>query len=198
MDAVSVDLCIKFGIQPMAQLAWDTVGQLDRYLLSARRLQVTVTNEDTMKRAGAYGGQSSATRRLSLRAIAYVRYDMDHREFTSGNLAEALWAGTTMSFMIDWWYNVGSYLASFSALRGVTSINGVLCRREVITGRDEEIDLPGAAVDSPGLWRRKAYSRTVFTTIPMASLPDFKPPTTDLGSRLFTALEVFASLRQRH
>jgi hypothetical protein len=197
MDAVRVDLAIKFGIKPMAQLAWDSVEQLDRVLQMERRIQVTLENEGTLNVAGRFGGVYTVKRTLSSRAIAFVRYDPNNREFTSGNLAEALWAGTRLSFMLDWFWNFGGYLSSFNAMGGVVSFRGVVCRRDTRTGVDRRVDFGSAyKVIREGRWVYKSYRRDLVSTIPMASLPEPSLPTSNIWGRLFSSIEVFASMRK--
>lgn len=199
MDAVSVDLAIKFGIKPTLDLAYDSIQQLERYLLAERRLQVTVKTVDEKSYPGNYGGSYKIKVEKSYRAICYVRYDMDSREFTSGNLAESLWAGTRLSFMVDWWWNFGSYLSALSALGGTKSTRGVLCQRERVTGIDRRIN-SGAGFSNvvQGRWIKKSYQRTAFTSVPLPDLPSFRPPTTMLKERLVSAMEILATLRHKH
>lgn len=196
MDAIQVDLAIKFGIKPLANLAWDTAEQLNRYLLRTRRLQVTMKRKVEASYAGPYGGAYNVVVEKSYRAIAFVTYDMDSRGFTSGNLGEALWAGTRLSFMLDWWINISSYLASFSATRGVTSLKGVLCKRERRTGTDTRVLTPKGQMRRQGKMIYKSYSREVFNNIPYADFPDGANPDSDLLKRLLSALEILLTLRK--
>lgn len=196
MDAVQVDLAIKFGIKPLCQQIEDTVKQLDRYLTMARRIQVTLKKDSKASVPGTYGGENTFTLTRSVRAIAYVRYDAMDRSFTTGNLGEALWAGTRLSFMVDWFWNFGSYLSSFNAMQGVTSFNGVRCVRDTIRGIDSRISSRDYRVVTPGKWIESSYERTIISTLPLASLPSVSIPTTDIWGRLISSLEVFASLRK--
>lgn len=199
MDFVSVDLMIKFGIKPQAQLLWDMKDVLDRYLIAKRRIQVTLPLDEEIRTKGAYGGECVVRKQTSCRAIVFVRYDMNSREFTSGNLAEALWAGTTLSFMVDWFWNFGSYLSSFNAMKGVTSFEGVLCRRVRYIGIDRRINSYGyTTVVQPGRVVRAEFERQRFYSLPYAKLPGVSIPTTDIWGRLWSSIEVLASIRKSH
>lgn len=197
MDAVSVDLAIKFGIKPTANLIWDSTQQLNRYLIQKRRLTVTLKEKGAGTYPGEYGGAYAITVEKSYRAICYVTYNMDSREFTSGNLAEALWAGTRLSFMVDWFINVGSYLASFSAMRGVTSVTGVLCKRERRSGTDSRILTKDGHMLERGKYEYRSYARDYFTGIPMAHFPSVRLPEGNLVAKIWSSLEVLYSIRKR-
>lgn len=198
MDAVSVDLCIKFGIEPTANVLWDTASAMNRYLLKSRRLQVTHVRKGKRSYTGwGEEGELLVEGTISTRAIAYVTYDMNNRSFTSGNLAESLWAGTSLSFMVDWFWNVGSYLSSFNAMNGVTSLSGVLCHREVVKGTDTRRK-SGDSCQTPGTYTHTAYWREMLGDIPYANLPQPSLPTTDLWGRLLSSIEVLASMRKGH
>jgi hypothetical protein len=198
MDAVRADLAIKFGIKPVLNQAFELAEQLNRMLPLKRRLQVTVGVKDSTVKAGTYGGDLRTFYECSTRAIVWVTYDPDSREFTSGNLAEALWAGTRLSFMVDWFWNFGSYLSSFNAMKGVSSLVGVATTRVRITGVDTRNGFgPGYVVLTKGKYLEKTTSRTRFTVPPMPDLPSFALPTTDIVGRLTSAVEVLASMRKR-
>lgn len=194
-DAYQVDLLLQFGIKPLCDQAYDSAQQLNRILALKRRLQVTLTSENRVRKMGTFGGEFLTINRRSVRAIAYVTYDSNSREFTAGNLGEALWAGTRLSYLVDWWWNFGSYLSSFNAMNGVTSCRGVACIRDTSTGQDKRRTLSASATVRPGKVVYKAYQRTAFTSIPLPSLPSFRPPETDLFGRLRTTIEVFLSIR---
>jgi hypothetical protein len=197
-DAISVHLMIKFGITPMLTQLEDVMVQLDRYLLKTRRIQVTLKTRGAYSAGGRYGGTYSIERVRSTRVIAFVTYDMDNREFTSGNIGEALWAGTKLSFVVDWFWDVSSYLSSFNALKGVTSLQGVICRRDTVKGIDRRVQFgPGYKVQTPGTWNKKSYQRDKFgiTDIPISSLPKPRLPDTDLWSRWLTLREILSSVR---
>lgn len=198
MDAVRVDLCIKFGIAPIAQQMWDSVEILDRIRATKRRLQVTVRKKTKSKTRAYYGGFDSWTFERSIRAIAYVTYNADDSSFTAGNLGESLWAGTPLSFMVDWFWNFGSYLSSFNAMNGVASFEGAVCTRTRVSGvfLGNQWGWDFIPVE-PGKIAYSGYERERITTLPLPSLPSVGIPDTDIWGRLISATEVFASMRKR-
>lgn len=195
-DIVQTDLLIKFGLKPTCDLVWDSLEALDIVKKAARRIQVTVPIEERYSYPGASSGQLDVVRTRSYRAVAYVHYDVEDTNFTSGNIAEALWAGTRASFIIDWFYDVGSYLKAFNAMNGVRSLKGTLTKRETIRATDRRVDNVTYSLKSPGKWIEIRNEREVFTTIPLPDLPGFRIPETDLWSRLHTCIEILASTRR--
>jgi hypothetical protein len=195
-DAVSMDLAMKWGIQPLADQVYDTLSQYDRLHSCLRRLQVTLKTDGARVTKGKYGGSEKLDSSLSVRAIAWVKYDPENRDFTAGNLAESLWAGTPLSFVLDWWIDISSYLHSFTVMQGVEEVNVSLVKRFVDVIRDDRVqDQKNAYCVQPGLGRFKRTTRSVLTSIPFATYPSVRRPETDLWKRLFSLTEVLVTLR---
>jgi hypothetical protein len=201
-DIVSADLALKFGIKPYINQIEDAVDALQSVKVCKRRLQVTVKAETRKSTAGLNGGSYDVRWIRSYRAIAYVTFDWESSDFTAGNIGEALWAGSKLSFMVDWMWDVSSYLRSFNATNGVTSLRGVLCDRQRVIGRDDRLNLvrsSGATTSilRVGTWARRSYQRSTFTSIPMASVPMPKLPDSDIWGKLLSAGEILGSLIKR-
>lgn len=203
LDAVQLDLAIKFGIKPTADLLYDSIQALKVVRARDRRLQVTVPDYSYASIKGTYGGALTTKGTRTSRCIVRVRYKEDSSNFTAGNLAEALWAGTSMSFVLDWFIDVGGYLESFNGLLGVDLVSASVSHKETLTFEDNR--LPGLAFNgyqgytnlSPGKGGFKSFERVKLITLPFADLPVFKLPDTDLWQRLHTLNEIFVSLRRR-
>lgn len=198
-DVMSMDLAIKFGLTPYVSQLQDCIDVLSSIKQCRRRLQVTVKAETEKSTSGLNGGTYHIRWIRSYRAIAYVTYDWESSDFTAGNIGEALWAGTKLSFMVDWFWNVSSYLRSFNATNGVTSLRGVLCDRQRVIGRDDRLDLvrgPGVSTSivRVGTWARRSYQRTTFTSIPLASVPMPQLPDSEIWGKLLSSGEILASL----
>lgn len=196
MDAVSLDLAIKFGIKPNLNLLWDTLAAAGRVKPRIRRLQVTVKDKAKKSYPGPTGSlRIEGTR--SVRAIAFVRYDVGSSEFTRGNLGESLWAGIPVSFVIDWFFDVGSYLSSFNAMNGVESFTCVKCIREEVKQIDDRILWNGAELIQPCTAKYKSFERQVIGSLPFSDPPSLKLPDSELWERLWTLTEILGSLRRR-
>jgi hypothetical protein len=201
-DYVQVDLLIKFGIKPTAQLLWDIGDTLNKIQFVRRRYQVSLRRDvtDTLEADPGYTGTLRTQARRSVRAIAYVTYNMDNPAFTTGNLAESLWAGTSLSFMVDWFWNFGGYLSSFNAMNGVKSFKGVVGNKILIARRDNRTAYVSGGTRTtvqPARSTFKSYERTVMLGLPLASLPEVKPLSESVDwSKLISAREVLFSMRQ--
>lgn len=195
-DFVKVDLALKFGFKPNADLLYDSVQQLSRVVARKRRIQVTVPKEQTYTQNGSVSGSIVVKRKSSIRAIAYVEYDVDDYDFTSGNLAEALWAGIPVSFMVDWFYSVGSYLSSFNAMKGVKSLKGTITIKDRWTGEDRRVITSGCTLHTQGRWIYRSHERRLFYDLPYGDLPSLRVPDTDLWERLWSSVEVLLSIRK--
>lgn len=199
-DVIAADLAIKFGVKPTIDQVFDVCEVLSRITACKRRLQVTVSADTEKTVPGRNGGAYAIRWERSYRAIAYVTYNWESSDFTAGNIGEALWAGTRLSFMVDWFLNIGSYLSSFNAMNGVTSLHGVLCDRQRVYGHDDRLDLirgdgVTTSIAQPGTWARRSYQRTTFNSVPMASFPSPRLPDTGQWGKLLSSLEVLRSLR---
>jgi hypothetical protein len=196
-DAVSIDLAVKFGIVPMAGLLMDSLEALNRIQLAYRRIQVTVKGASYRTVDGPYSGSCRSTYERSVRAVAYVKYDVNSSEFTAGNLAESLWAGTSLSFVIDWFWDIGSYLSSFNAMQGVTAFRAAICTRDRVSVVSD-FNRAGASYVcvKPHIYLKRSYKRDVITTIPYAHLPKPKLPDGFIWGRLWSSTEILSTMRR--
>jgi hypothetical protein len=200
MDAVSVDLAIKFGINPLIGQLTDSLERLEKVRLAYRRLQVTVSDQNTRTVAGPVSGSCRSVYDRSVRAVAFVKYDVDSLEFTAGNLGESLWAGTSLSFMLDYFWDISSYLSSFNAMKGVTAFVAAISTRDRVTVvSDHNSQLGDWVCKTPHTYLKRSYKRDVIHDIPFAHLPKPKLPDSYIWKRLFSASEVLATMRHsRH
>lgn len=202
MDAVGTDLAIKFGILPQIALLHDILDKLPEILLRKRRLQVTLKSDVVHDVPSTYErGLYRLVGSKSYRAICYVTYDLDSNGFTAGNPAEALWAGIPVSFLFDWFIDVGSYLSSFNAMKGVNSFGGVLCIREKVFGEDTrtpdiETDAKWYRLTEPGRVHYSSYERQLLGSLPLPALPMPRLPSGGLWNRLRTVTEMLLTSRR--
>lgn len=197
-DAVQLDLALKFGIKPNLNLLWDTLEALGRVRSRKRKIKVTIKTKVEAYNKGPAGGVLTVYGERGDRVIAFVTYDVGHSDFTAGNLASALWAGTSASFIVDWFYDVGSYLESFDALRGVSSFKAAHMIRDKFKMVDTR--LPGLgqdeACETPGLHSYKSFERQIIGSLPYADAPQPMLPETELWGRLHTLIEILAVQRK--
>lgn len=102
-----------------------------------------------------------------------------------------------MSFVIDWFIDVGGYLSSFNALSGVSSFVGFVSHKEKVEGTDTRKYFSGtkSALVKVGTVRWEGKTRIKLTRLPFADPPTFKLPSSDLSGRLTTLMEILYTMR---
>jgi hypothetical protein len=201
-DYVQMDLLIKFGIRPTVQTLEDIADALDRIAVIRRRYQVTLRKryDAELPAEPGYSGALITHARRSARAIAYVTFDVNNPAITAGNIAESLWAGTRLSFVVDWFWNFGSYLTGFNAMDGVTSFRGTVGHRIVATRSDSRTAYVSGGTRTtfrPAKSTFKSYERTVMLSLPAASLPKLTPLSEAAEwSKWISLREILYSMRQ--
>lgn len=196
-DAVQVDLAIKFGIKPNLTLLQDALEAAGRARSRKRKIRVTVPETQEVTTPGIWGGTLIVHGERSNRVVAYVTYNVDSSEFTAGNLGSALWAGTSMSFVIDWFWNVGGYLESFNALKGVQSFKAARMIRTKFRMTDTRNGGNVTEVcEVPGVYSYKYFERAELLNLPYADVPPLELPTTELWGRLHTLIEILVMQRR--
>lgn len=196
-DAVSMDLAITYGITPNVDLLLEIIERLKRAAARKRRLQVTLTSDAALTRSDENGGHVYLEGERSDRAIAYVVYDVDSPEFTAGNIAEAAWAGIPLSFVVDMFLDVGSYLSSLNAMRGVESFEMVLCTRLNVTKVDETLGTMLPINETVGRCTYSSFERVWYNNLPAANFPTLGLPPSGsyLGGVVRSLVEILFSFR---
>lgn len=194
-DIVGADLAIKFGVVPLMELTSDAIDKLGTNMGRARRFQVTVSGETEKRTAGAFSGYSQVRIQESKRAIAYVWFDNNYGDYTPGNILESVWAGARLSFMVDWFVNVGKYLGALDAMSSVKQVKGTVTTRRTIWVDDGRIANSGWTLINRGKKRSVSTWRDVITSVPMPRLPDFRLPDGDVG-KILSSVEVLLSIRR--
>jgi hypothetical protein len=196
-DVIGADLAIKFGVKPYLSLADDLQAKLAAVATEGvvRRLVVTVPGSRSGTAAfGHFTYEWSTT--TSKRAVVYVKIKPYNPVWTAGNPLEALWAGTTLSFMVDWFWDFGSYLSSIDAMNDVDWVRGTLTTRKFATAKGVKSDLN---LESNPTYVSRSIQRDVITSIPIAQLPSVRLPEADLNSlgKLVSSMEILYGLRRK-
>lgn len=194
-DIVGADLALKFGVVPLMELASDALSKLGTNMGRARRFQVTLSKEVTERTAGAHSGYSTVRIKDSKRAVAYVWFNNSYGDYTPGNILESLWAGARLTFMVDWFLNVGRYLSALDAMSTVEKVRGTVTTRRFIWVDDGRIANAGWNLVSRGKLRISHTWRETMTSVPMPLLPRFELPEGDLG-KILSSCEVLLSIRR--
>jgi hypothetical protein len=195
-DIMAADLAVKFGIVPIIGQAYDVANRLNKVESLLRRKQVTLRSENELVAPGIHSGEYVIRREASDRVIVYVWYTWNNGAFTRGNLAESLWYGTRLSFMVDWFWDFGGYLNSFNAMEGVREMRGVLCQRKQYIGRDTRVGNEHGQCSKTGTWVYQSYQRGTLGSIPYAGLPGFSLPGAGQLGKMVSATEILFQLRR--
>lgn len=194
-DVAAAELEIAFGVSPTVSTMYDAAQVL------ARETRVW-----RLKRVHCQGTRSSGIdetvgdlkftgrQRHSTRATAYVKYRVDDSPtagFTLGNPAEWVWEAIPFSFVIDWAIPIGDYLASLTAMQGVTLVTGNVgveyyFNATANTVREDWV------TERAGTCEQIQRQRKVLYTIPMPDLPSL-----DLGmspQRIMNAIALLTQL----
>jgi hypothetical protein len=154
------------------------MGLLEESLIQAQlnrskrfRVQVTVPGSTSRTSAGVLGGTKVEEHTVSVRAVAYVSLDSNAEDWTAGNAAEAIWAGTRLSFMVDWFFDVSSYLTSFTAMTGVKDVSVVLTTKGTVSSvSTEKMNTTSLVVQSAKMTKRY-IRRDITSHVPLALAP---------------------------
>jgi hypothetical protein len=189
-EVIDQDLAIKFGLVPNIDLLSDALVALDRVKPNRRRMTVTVREDFTYTDGVGLGSGPFATvqETQTRKVVAYVEWTRPYT-FTAGNPGEAWWAAVPLSFVVDWFFNVGAYLTGLNALTGVM-INGTAslkARQSVrVTGVYSNNSLKEA-----GRGVLISHERHTFNelTLGLGSVK-FTPITSNAVEKLITMLEI--------
>lgn len=200
LDVPSAYLLSSFGLVPTLSTINDACANLGTLATKPIKRRVIVTRSASQERTykDGVGIGSAVTREWeSRRLILYVTYDpASVSEFTAGNPLEAAWAATPFSWVVDYFINVGSWLSSLDAVKGVQSVRGVEVLRSGHRTVDDRVTTvaKGWRNVKPGLRYETRYTRNVVSSIPNAYTPEWRPS----GSfrRLSYLLAIAAGFKQ--
>lgn len=193
-DVVGTYLAIQFGITPIISQLQDSLTSYQINRGKGKRMVVSTGQTVTKTTNGLVSGTSVVKLRESKRVVLYIHF-RTLPEINSGNLAEALWAGTRLSFIVDWFYNIGEYLSSLDALSDVVSVKGVVCTRRTITVRDDRVSNKPWSVTQPARYRSTAQWREVVGSIPQARGPATRGVNSFSFGKLLSAMAILLHLR---
>lgn len=196
VDVLGAHLAIQFGILPTIGILEDTMIQMNQTRVSKRlRIQVTVPGTGYGRLAGTFSGEAVCHGKVSKRAIAYIKLKDGIGDYTAGNLGEAIWAGTRLSFMLDWFIDVGSYLKALNTLTSVDSIVGTVTTRRIASTVDTRVPNSPWYLKQPGKIEHLTTWRDVFTSVPLPSRVNMRLPSN--WGQLVSSVEILLTMRNR-
>jgi hypothetical protein len=198
-DIPSTYLGASFALAPTLSTVHDAMVAVGRHANGPIKKRFvcrsSATNTDTIP--GIYKGEALREIYHSRRLICYVSYDpASLTDWTAGNPAEALWAALPFSWLVDYFVNVGDYLSSLDAMKGILSIRAVETHRVHAFQLDSRVNTSSkSSVTKAGAWTIDAYKRTVSNSLPLPTLPVWKPSVS--WRKLTYPVAILASLKLR-
>lgn len=175
-DVAAAELTAAYGITPLAQTVAYSTLRLQKRLDKDILRRFVVTKRKTFKGSvDNYYMDLNWRSMSSERAIVYVKLDPEKwTDFTLGNPAELGWEVVPFSFVLDWHLDVGGYLSSLDALKGVSFSTGTVSRKwdYQISTRDA---INGFRLIDKYKDHRKHHERIAVGAIPMPSFPSWEP-----------------------
>lgn len=192
-DVASGHLMYAFGIAPLAGDLADSIGRLTRKLEANayRRYAVQVKNEETLDGIPTSSGWlKDGSRKRSIHAVAYVRFNKNPSNFTLGNPLELAWELTPFSWLVDYAFNIGDYLSSLDALMDVDSVKGFYTEKQEYSistdygksANENTVSFTNAT------YKYESHVRVALDTIPLGRL-EYKPSLS--FGKVINALAVF-------
>jgi hypothetical protein len=161
-----------FGLSPSIDLLDEVVTRWNARLSHPFVVRVDVTRSDgAVQTIPGKKGRQRAEGFCWKRGVGYVDLkSLNDRQFTSGNIAEALWAGIPFSFLVDKFVKVGDWLSSFDALEGVNFLGGTITTRVRYMLTDTRVTATDTATTTytnkhEGRGYYKSHKRTVIGTL---------------------------------
>jgi hypothetical protein len=170
-DIASAELTASFGVNPLLGVLKDSMDRLNGALLNPPAVHIKKTVHGTTEHKYIAPGfevhDTDIWCRRTRSASFYVWFDPEHPDFIMGNPVELAWELIPFSWLIDGLIDVGSYLASLDALRGVKAVKGTLTERTRYGMRYGSLRYSSQEVIQEGRGRRTQYKRDVYNTIPL-------------------------------
>lgn len=176
-DLGTAELLASFGIVPLASdVARSVLALQKRFDFPIYKRLVITSSDKVDDSVSDYAWTTEYDWNISDRVILYIKVNPDDRRITVGNLGEWLWEATPFSFIADWGFNVGQYLSSLDALRGIDFMTGTKTRK--IYGEARAFR---HSPSSTMTWKKdctqiiRKHSRAVITSVPLPRAPRWKP-----------------------
>lgn len=184
-DIPAAHLIYTYGVSPLINDVYDSIEELvlrlgyplrRRYFASA---QGRKTKQSTIVPATGTEVKIDARMSKSKRVTAYVEFDLENASrFTVGNPLEIAWELVPYSFVFDWMFTVGDYLTSLDALRAVSTVRTTTSEKVKYSHNSKTIKTTAYGPVYHNMQDQVTYEsheRFAASTIPLPSLPTYKP-----------------------
>lgn len=192
-----------FGLSPSIDLLDEVVTRWNARLSHPFVVRVNATRSSrAVSTLSGVKGEQIAEGVCWKRGVGYVDLkSLQDRQFTSGNIAEAVWAGIPFSFLVDRFVKVGDWLSSFDALSGADFIGGTITTRVRYVLTDTRVTAVDTAYTTytnlhEGRGYYKSHQRTLLATLSIGR-PYYSPSKGVRVLRDLVSILAMAALNRR-
>lgn len=190
-----MSLQYKFGVKPLVEDTVEAAIRLNAHLGFPPRGVIHTSAQETgeYKAESPYGGYRIVMSTRVARATIVYQNSPGRQFMHAGTPLEWAWELIPFSFVMDWGIQVGNWLTSLDALRGISNVGGVVSDKITRTGV-ADYNSYGTAYRCirPVIYRYESHSRAAVSSIPMARLK-YEPSVT--LERVKTALQLLTSAK---
>jgi hypothetical protein len=199
-DASNLYLQYTYGLKPLASDLGSAVAALETRLESPVWKKITRSKKQTsagvINTGYSYGHlEGTWQRAYACHAYFYVKYGGgEYGGVSAGNPIEWIWEIIPFSFIVDWGIDIGGWLSSLDATRGVSAIKGTVSHKrsyrhncKFVPGDPAEIALSENKVD------RTSFVRDLYSDVPLPRLPKWDPSAT--YHKLLNAISILKSIK---
>lgn len=156
-DVATTHLAVQYGIKPVVSDLHAAVTSLDQIIGKdyIHRVKSTHSEYKFLEHAGINWKVHYTNRRVS-----YVKVKANARDLDLGSPLEWAWELTPFSFVVDWFFPIGDYIAASFADRGLQYLGGTLTRKQSARYWSQEIPSGHAIYEQPKA-SFKSYQRAV-------------------------------------
>lgn len=176
-DVAGAELAFSFGVNPLIMETQEAYERLVTRVEGGLVQQFKVTGfgrkPPTVISTTLFNGEYYWKRKQY--ASFLVQYANIVPSFTFGAPWELAWEITPFSWLIDGFVDIGSYLNSLDALKGVARIKGTLTTKDQLTAIGNNRKYTTSTCETPERYSERRYQRDVITTIPLPPRPKFNP-----------------------
>lgn len=162
-----------YGVKPLVEDVVDSAVRLNAYVGFPPRGVIRTSESDTGEylAESPYGGTRVVVSTRTARAVIVYQNRTGRQFVHAGNPLSWAWELIPFSFVIDWGIQVGDWLTSLDALRGVSCLGGVVSDNIQRTGVADYVPSTGGyRCIKPVLYTYRSHVRNTTGSIPLPRL----------------------------
>lgn len=183
-------LVYTYGVAPLLSDLYTSVEILKLRMGHAVRRRYYVQEKVSQRNTLTTTPQTGLTSTVNARTVkkreitAHVEFSVKSLadSFTVGNPLEIAWELIPYSFVIDWVVPIGDWLSSLDALRAVDTMRVSQVDRTKYDHYERLVYVKNGYTHTsesgdgrPGIYKYRSHQRTIMGSVPLPSLPPYKP-----------------------